>query len=145
MLTTASDSTQVTTTYVNAVPPRSQSSKISVISTEASTAIHPTPTNKLAITSAAASTSRETVTPVKKSIASSSSSAIKDIPTTHSERGSTSTVQPTTGVPEKGTVGLLNRFILYINLHCFFLIILFSVYLFVIYPLVPLFLDNDFF
>ena len=109
VLTTSSDSTQITTAYTTPVLPRSQPPQISVISTKASTTLHASSTNKLMIASTAASTLREIrVTPsVKESIASSS--AIKDIPTSHIVRASTSTAHPTTDVPEKGTV--------YINLH----------------------------
>ena len=111
VLTTSSDSTQVTTAYTTPVPPRSQPPQISVVSTKASTTLHASSTNKLMITSTAASTLREIrVTPsVKESIASSS--AIKDIPTSHIVRASTSTAKPTTDVPKKGTVGSLIRFI----------------------------------
>lgn len=144
VLTTSSDSTQVTTAYTTLVPSRSQPLKISVISTNASIKLHATYTNKLMITSTAASTSREIrVTPsVKESIASSS--AIKDIPTSHIVRASTSTAQPTTDVPEKGTLGSLTRFIHQTAFFLFyFSIILLICYL---YPLVPLLLlCNDLF
>ncbi len=135
----------MTTKYITPPSPSSQSTKISVsiptesrsppistvsrsqpisISTEASTTLYVTSTNKLAITSStAASTSQElrVTSVVKESI--TSSSVIEDIPTSKSTHGETSTAQPTTELPAKGTVSLLTHLIIYTctNLLCFFI------------------------